>query len=60
MLNIEPLQITILPAGTMEAFRQATGKPVGRINPNPADVTQIKKIASKSRSESNEKEGKAV
>ncbi len=60
MLNIEPLQITILPAGTMEAFRLEAGRKISRINPNPVDVIQIKKLASKPRPECSEKGGKAV
>jgi len=60
MLNIEPLQITVLPVGTMNAFRAAEGRGICRINPNPVDVAQIKKIASKLQTECGEKEEKAV
>ncbi len=59
MLNIEPLQITVLPIGTMNAFRAEAGRMLCRINPNPMDVAQVIKIASKLQTECREKEGKA-
>ena len=35
LLNIEPLQISILPYKTIESFEQKQGTRISRINPDP-------------------------
>ena len=44
-LGMDPLQVTILPAGTLDAFREETGRKIRRINPSHFDVIEVMKIA---------------
>ena len=41
MLGIEPLSVTVLPAGTLNRFEQAFGRPIRRINPPRQDEIEI-------------------
>ena len=41
MLGIEPLSVTVLPAGTLNRFKQAFGRPIRRINPPRQDEIEI-------------------
>jgi len=45
MLGIDPLVVTMLPAGTMEKYAAETGRNIRRINPPAADVEAIEKSA---------------
>ena len=45
LLNIEPLQLTILPYGTIEAYKNFTGKSFRRINPDELWMSGLKRFA---------------
>lgn len=38
LLNMEPLQITLLRYGTIEAYEKSLGQPLTRINPSMLDI----------------------
>ena len=44
LLNMEPLEITILKYGTISAYEKRTGVPVPRINPGMLDVTGLLRL----------------
>lgn len=44
MLGIEPLQVSVLPFGTMEQYEKTVGRQVRSMNPSSYDVTEITKI----------------
>lgn len=44
-LGLDPIEVTILPSGTIEEFTKKTQKEVRKINPSHFDVVEIKKIA---------------
>lgn len=41
LLDMEPLQITIIPWGSMETFRARTGRTIRPINPDALDVAEL-------------------
>ena len=41
MLGIEPLSVTVLPAGTLQKFEQNFGRRIRRINPPRQDEIEI-------------------
>ena len=41
LLNIEPLQIDILPYGSIKAFENKHGRPIRRINPDPIWLSML-------------------
>ncbi len=45
LLNIEPLQLTILPYGTIASYRELTGKSFRRINPDELWMSGLKRFA---------------
>jgi phenylacetate-coenzyme A ligase PaaK-like adenylate-forming protein len=45
LLGIDPLVVTIIPAGTLEKFRVSSGRSFRRMNPGYYDVTEVLKIA---------------
>ena len=45
MLGIDPLMVTILPSGSIEAFENGSGHNVRHMNPSHYDVTEIEHIA---------------
>ena len=45
MLGIDPLRITVLPTGTIQAYEQANSRTIRRINPSHYDVTGIERLA---------------
>ena len=49
MLKVDPLQVSIIPQGTIETFEARYGRRVRRMNPSPYDVTEILKIAGQGR-----------
>ena len=46
LLGIDPLEISILPKGTIAKYRELFGKKIRRINPSHHDVIEILKLAS--------------
>jgi hypothetical protein len=46
MLGIDPLQVHIIPLGTIKAYEASVNHKVFRVNPNYFDVTEMLKIAS--------------
>lgn len=45
MLGIDPLTITVLPFGTIDAFQKTIHHPLAKVNPNHFDVVEILKLA---------------
>lgn len=45
LLGIEPLVVSIIPIGTMNAFADCFGRNVRKINPSPIDIIELLKIA---------------
>ena len=45
MLGIDPLQVRILPLGSIERYRRSINHTLFKVNPNFFDVTEILKIA---------------
>ena len=41
LLDMEPLEVTVLRHGTIDGYRAATGRHVSPINPDRQDVTDI-------------------
>ncbi len=46
MLGIDPLQVEIIPLGTIKKYESSVNHKVFRVNPNYFDVTEILKLAS--------------
>ncbi|PKM64129.1 MAG: auxin-responsive protein, partial [Firmicutes bacterium HGW-Firmicutes-20] len=46
MLGIDPLQVHIMPFGTIERYRRTIKHTLFKVNPNYFDVTEILKLAS--------------
>lgn len=45
MLGIDPLQVSVIPYGTIEQYESAVGRKVRQMSPSSYDVTEITKIA---------------
>ena len=45
LLGIDPLAVTIIPAGTISTFNQTFGRVLRKMNPSPYDVVDVLKIA---------------
>ncbi len=45
MLGIEPLQVTIIPYGTIDRYLKTISHPLQKVNPNHYDVVEIMKLA---------------
>ena len=46
MLGINPLQVSIIPVGTIKKYEDSVNHQVYRVNPNFFDVTEMLKLAS--------------
>lgn len=46
LLGMDPLEVSILPQGTIAKHRAIAGRKIRRMNPSPYDVVNVKKIAS--------------
>lgn len=44
LLGVEPLAVTILPAGALERFEEQYGYPIRKINPSMQDVVDLKHL----------------
>ena len=44
MLVIEPLSVTLLPAGTMQKFEETFGRPIRKINASHQDEIEILRL----------------
>ncbi len=45
LLGIDPLEVSIIPAGTIDCFNSTFGRKLRRINPSPFDVIEVIKIS---------------
>jgi len=44
MLGIEPLSVTLLPAGTIQRFEETFGRPIRKINASRQDEIEILRL----------------
>lgn len=44
LLGMEPLEVTILPVGSLERYRRVYGKPLRKINPSMREVIDLKHL----------------
>jgi hypothetical protein len=45
LLGVDPLVVSIIPAGTISQYRDTFGRSLRKMNPSPFDIIEVLKIA---------------